>query len=102
MWGFVVFGRTIRVQRYLWFKDWRRAYPDGETSSGLYGFSTTAPQLLPMYRSCMNSPNETSSLLLTLLEQTKTAYCSTGSNASFIMCEASRSAWHSEAARLAA
>ncbi len=50
----------------------------------------------------MNSPNETSNLLLTLLGQTKTVYCSTDSNASFIICEASRSGWHSEVAQLEA
>ena len=59
-------------------------------------------QSLRMYRSCMNSPNETLNLLLMLLGQTKTAYCSMDSNASFIICEASRSVWRSEVAQLEA
>src|SRR5690242_16444778 len=77
-------------------------YLDGETRSELCGFWTTTRQSLPMYRSCMNSLNETLSFHLTLLEQIKAAYCSTDSTASFTTCEASGSVWHWEVAQLAA
>ena len=64
---FGVYGRKTRLRQYVCSGKCRRAYPNGETRSGSCGFSTPTPRSLRMYPSCMNSPNEILSSLLTLL-----------------------------------